>query len=102
VTTTHAIVSLTPSLASRAPGSWRKRVRQRRKLLGLPDSVLKDIGTSRRDAWCEARKPFREPWAAGRAGRPGRPSNHVRRGPAATPDRATPGRPRTLHNADLR
>lgn len=43
-----------------APGSLRKRVRQRRALLRLPDAMLRDIGISRRDAWRGARKLFRQ------------------------------------------
>jgi len=37
---------------------WRARARQRRELLGLTSSALKDIGISRFDAEREAAKPF--------------------------------------------
>jgi uncharacterized protein YjiS (DUF1127 family) len=38
--------------------SWAERHRQRRALLGLSDSMLKDVGISYADAWQEGRKPF--------------------------------------------
>ena len=37
---------------------WAERHRQRRALLELSDSLLKDIGISYADAWQEGRKPF--------------------------------------------
>jgi uncharacterized protein YjiS (DUF1127 family) len=37
---------------------WAERRRQRRALLELSDSLLKDIGISYADAWQEGRKPF--------------------------------------------
>jgi uncharacterized protein YjiS (DUF1127 family) len=37
---------------------WIERERQRRRLAGLSDRSLKDIGISRYDALHEARKPF--------------------------------------------
>ena len=37
---------------------WAERRRQRQALLGLSDSMLKDIGISYADAWQEGRKPF--------------------------------------------
>ena len=37
---------------------WAERHRQRRALLELSDSLLKDIGISYADAWQESRKPF--------------------------------------------
>jgi uncharacterized protein YjiS (DUF1127 family) len=37
---------------------WAERHRQRRALLALSDSLLKDIGISYADAWQEGRKPF--------------------------------------------
>jgi uncharacterized protein YjiS (DUF1127 family) len=37
---------------------WAERRRQRRALLELSDSLLKDIGLSHADAWQEGRKPF--------------------------------------------
>ena len=37
---------------------WAERHRQRRALLELSDSMLKDIGISYADAWQEGRKPF--------------------------------------------
>jgi uncharacterized protein YjiS (DUF1127 family) len=37
---------------------WAERRRQRRALLALGDSLLKDIGLSAADAWHEGRKPF--------------------------------------------
>ena len=37
---------------------WAERHRQRRALLELNDSLLKDIGISHADAWQEASKPF--------------------------------------------
>lgn len=41
--------------------SWIERHRQRNALLGLNDSMLKDIGISRADAMREGSKPF---WSA--------------------------------------
>ncbi len=38
--------------------SWAARRRQRRALLELDDSLLRDIGVSRADASEEAAKPF--------------------------------------------
>ncbi len=35
-----------------------ERSRQRRALMALPDTLLRDIGLSRRDAIIEASKPF--------------------------------------------
>jgi uncharacterized protein YjiS (DUF1127 family) len=59
VTITRAItLLLARPPASWAPASWRRRIRQRRELLRLPDAMLEDVGISRRDAWREARKPF--------------------------------------------
>ena len=40
---------------------WRQRARQRRLLLTLDDSMLKDIAVTRVDAEFEARKPFWTP-----------------------------------------
>jgi uncharacterized protein YjiS (DUF1127 family) len=37
---------------------WRELARQRRALLTLDDRMLKDIGITRVDAKCEARRPF--------------------------------------------
>ena len=37
---------------------WLERKRQRRELLEMSDSLLKDIGISRADAWHEGSKPF--------------------------------------------
>jgi uncharacterized protein YjiS (DUF1127 family) len=37
---------------------WAERHRQRRALLELSNSMLKDIGLSYADAWQEGRKPF--------------------------------------------
>jgi uncharacterized protein YjiS (DUF1127 family) len=37
---------------------WRELARQRRALLTLDDRMLKDIGITRVDAECEARRPF--------------------------------------------
>ena len=37
---------------------WRETYRQRRALLGLSDTMLKDIGISRVDALQEGGKPF--------------------------------------------
>jgi uncharacterized protein YjiS (DUF1127 family) len=37
---------------------WQERARQRRQLLSLDDNVLKDLGTTRCDAFGEGRKPF--------------------------------------------
>ena len=37
---------------------WQQAVRQRRQLLGLSDSALKDFGASRADAENEGSKPF--------------------------------------------
>lgn len=37
---------------------WHRRKRQRRKLMQMPDDILKDIGISRVDAYQESRKPF--------------------------------------------
>ena len=58
MTITHAITLLARSSASWALGSWLERGRQRRRLLELPDAMLKGIGISRCDAWREARRPF--------------------------------------------
>ncbi len=41
--------------------SWREIRRQRRALLSLSDSMLKDIGISRADAFHEGNKPFWHP-----------------------------------------
>jgi uncharacterized protein YjiS (DUF1127 family) len=41
-----------------AIGTWRSRSRGRECLLRLNDRELKDLGISRYDAECEARKPF--------------------------------------------
>jgi uncharacterized protein YjiS (DUF1127 family) len=40
---------------------WRERRRERRALGALDDTLLKDIGISRADAYDEVRKPF---WCA--------------------------------------
>ena len=37
---------------------WAVRVNQRRRLIDLPDHLLKDIGITRADAEREAGKPF--------------------------------------------
>jgi uncharacterized protein YjiS (DUF1127 family) len=37
---------------------WKERNRQRRALLALSDTMLKDIGISRADALQEGEKPF--------------------------------------------
>ena len=37
---------------------WVERHRQRRALLALDDSLLKDFGLSPADAWQEGSKPF--------------------------------------------
>ena len=37
---------------------WQERSRERRQLLSLGDSVLKDLGRTRCDVFSEARKPF--------------------------------------------
>jgi uncharacterized protein YjiS (DUF1127 family) len=52
----NAFVALWPMI--QALGSWLERIRQRRELLRLPEAMLKDIGISQCDAWCEAQKPF--------------------------------------------
>jgi uncharacterized protein YjiS (DUF1127 family) len=63
------MIALHHSLASNAlpasrPGlfatlaQWAERHRQRRALLALDDSLLKDIGLSPADAWQEGHKPF--------------------------------------------
>jgi uncharacterized protein YjiS (DUF1127 family) len=38
--------------------AWWSRARSRRALLGMSDTMLKDIGLSRADAWREGRKPL--------------------------------------------
>jgi uncharacterized protein YjiS (DUF1127 family) len=37
---------------------WRRRLRDRRALAAMSDRSLRDIGLTRYDAACEARKPF--------------------------------------------
>ena len=37
---------------------WHQRARQRRRLAGLDDRMLSDIGSSRASAEWESRKPF--------------------------------------------
>ena len=37
---------------------WTERRRQRRALLSLSPELLKDVGLSQGDAWCEGCKPF--------------------------------------------
>jgi uncharacterized protein YjiS (DUF1127 family) len=37
---------------------WRQLSRSRRELMGLSDTILRDIGISRCDAVSEASKPF--------------------------------------------
>jgi uncharacterized protein YjiS (DUF1127 family) len=37
---------------------WLDRSGQRRRLGGLDDRMLRDIGLTRADAWAEAEKPF--------------------------------------------
>ena len=37
---------------------WRRRRRSRHQLKMMGEHICKDIGISRADAWCEARKPF--------------------------------------------
>jgi uncharacterized protein YjiS (DUF1127 family) len=39
-------------------GEWRRRLRDRRELAAMSDRSLRDIGLTRYDADCEARKPF--------------------------------------------
>jgi uncharacterized protein YjiS (DUF1127 family) len=39
-------------------GSWYGRYRQRRALAALSDSMLKDLGLSRGEAYRESAKPF--------------------------------------------
>jgi uncharacterized protein YjiS (DUF1127 family) len=46
-----------PGLFAKLAG-WAERRRQRRALLALDDSLLKDIGLSPADAWQEGHKPF--------------------------------------------
>ena len=41
--------------------AWRRRARQRRRLMEMPDDALKDIGINRVDAYREFRKPFWRP-----------------------------------------
>ncbi len=52
-----------PGRSGRSAGSWcgRQRSRERRHLLGLSDHMMKDIGVSRADAYCEYLK---RPWQA--------------------------------------
>ena len=38
--------------------TWGDRARERRRLRGLDERMLRDIGISHADAWREARKPF--------------------------------------------
>jgi uncharacterized protein YjiS (DUF1127 family) len=37
---------------------WCERAAQRRRLAQLDDRMLRDIGVSRSEAWCESRKWF--------------------------------------------
>jgi len=37
---------------------WQDLARQRRRLRGLDDRMLKDIGITRADAWREGTRPF--------------------------------------------
>lgn len=37
---------------------WRHRSRSRAVLAALDDRMLRDIGVTRAEAWCEAAKPF--------------------------------------------
>ena len=37
---------------------WRHRSRSRAELAALDDRMLRDIGVTRAEAWCEAAKPF--------------------------------------------
>ncbi len=40
---------------------WRDRARERHALAQLDDRMLRDIGVSRADVYCEYRKPFWRP-----------------------------------------
>ena len=40
---------------------WRERAQQRHALARLDDRMLRDIGLSRADVYCEYRKPFWRP-----------------------------------------
>jgi uncharacterized protein YjiS (DUF1127 family) len=37
---------------------WRRRSHERQMLMIMSDRLLRDIGITRHDALCEARKPF--------------------------------------------
>jgi len=37
---------------------WQSRASERRRLAGLEDRLLTDMGLNRADAWQESRKPF--------------------------------------------
>lgn len=75
MTTAHASLPATPDLLNRHTSpkrmtvrsilekilEWQSRASERRRLAGLEDRLLTDMGLDRSDAWQESRKPFWRP-----------------------------------------
>lgn len=72
MTTAHAPFPATPDMMTRRTNprpmnvrsilakllEWQNRASERRRLAGLEDRLLTDMGLDRADAWQESRKPF--------------------------------------------
>lgn len=72
MTTAHAPFQATPDVMTRRTSpqpvtvrsilakviEWQARAAERRRLAGLEDRLLTDMGLDRSDVWQESRKPF--------------------------------------------